>query len=140
MEDLFGVFLAIIAFAISAASKSKKQQKKSAAAKAFEPIRAEQFEEPLEVELKPVAPAAAAKQVTNKPAAAQPETTLETHRHEGKQEIPCPADELRPSQRREEKPAAPSIPGLKLTFDRNSVVQGFVMSEILNRPRPGMRR
>lgn len=140
MEDLFGLLVAVIIFALSVASKSEKKQKKSAAANAFEPIRAEQFEQPQKTELKAAAPASAARQVTKKPVLEHFESVPEAHQHEGKPDAPCPAEEPRPSQRHDEKPAAPSIPGLNLTFDRNSVVQGFVMSEILNRPRPGMRR
>ena len=140
MEDLIGVLFAALIFAISTASKSKKRQKKSAAARAYEPIRAEQFEKPIEPELKAVAPKAVPKTVNQKPEPVKRMTSEFEHMHEGKAEAPCPAEEVRPAQRVAEQPAATGIPGLNLKFDRNAVLQGFVMNEILNRPRPGMRR
>jgi len=79
-----------------------------------------------------------------KATAAAEQVSFEDHFHEGRQDVPCPAVEReapRPRPSEQKMPAAaPAVPGIKLSFDQNSVVHGFVMSEILNRPRPGTRR
>ena len=94
--------------------------------------------------LKPAAPAAAKKTVN----AVQTQLDLkkaEPHEHEGKQGIPCPADEREAKAAQNTVPQtvpapAPAVPGLKLNFDRDSVLQAFVLSEVLNRPRSASRR
>ncbi len=145
MEDLFGVLCAALIFLLSVASKSRKNKKKNTV-QMHSAIPSEPQDKPQEIELRAAAPKAAtpkaAAKIVNDLQAAHVKQTPAAldHMHEGKAEAPCPAEEIRPSLRADEKPAAPAVPGLKLSFDRNSVVQGFVMSEILNRPRPGMRR
>ena len=83
-------------------------------------------------------------QTVQKPAAQTIQMGFEgAHRHEGKSEALCPAIEREMPRKKAEPvkaPDVPTIPGLNLSFDRNTVVQGFVMSEILNRPRADMRR
>lgn len=159
MEDIVVGLIFVAAAILSSIAKNKKTAKNTEAYKSMRErhekdvrandavLRMEEVKQ--EAKARPAAPAkptytAAPKPVpaaTPKPVpAAAVKKKEELHRHEGRQDVPCPKDEPRPSQRREEKPAAPAVPGLKLSFDRNSVVQGFVMSEILNRPRPGMRR
>lgn len=140
MEDLFGVLFAALIFLLSVASKSQKNKKKNTV-QMHSAIPSKPQDKPQEIELRAAAPKAAAKIVNDLQAAHVKQTPAALdHIHEGKAEAPCPAEEIRPSLRVDEKPAAPAVPGLKLSFDRNSVVQGFLMSEILNRPRPGMRR
>ena len=82
--------------------------------------------------------------VQKQPAKEPVRSTFESaHQHEGRQDIPCPAVERelpRIQAKKEEKKPAATVPGLKLQFDQNAVLQGFVMSEILNRPRSGARR
>lgn len=138
IESIAGILIVIVAFLVKSAQKKQRKETVSAQ-QAADTLRAEMSaHSETERKLKPAPPAAAARA-----AAMQSMATADVpdHRHEGKSEAPCPATEKRPSERRDENAAAaPAIPGLKLTFDRNTVLQGFVMSEILNRPRPGMRR
>lgn len=149
MEGLLELLLPLAVLVISYLAKSSKSKKAVIAHKEAAKLRTtesylrrEEMQD--EQKLRPAAPAAVTKIAEKQPEIkAQPvpaESPVEKHHHEGRLEAPCPADEPRPSQRIKEKPAAPKVPGLQLSFDRNSVVQGFVMSEILNRPRPGMRR
>ena len=149
MEDILVVILIAVAAALS---KSAKKAKNKRAVQAFEAMRGSpakpamtndaqlrQAEMKLE-QPKPVAPAAAKNVVNPEPAEMARE---EVHHHEGKPDIPCPAVEREmPRIKVEEKTEmpAPAIPGLNLEFNRNTVLQGFVMSEILNRPRSGLRR
>lgn len=67
----------------------------------------------------------------------------EAHVHEGKP-MPCPADERdrprpRPSDMSPSQGHAVVIPGLALAFNKNTLLQGVIMSEILSRPRLGRR-
>ena len=102
------------------------------------------FDQPEEKSLKPAAPAAAKKTVN----AVQTQLDLKMnapHEHEGKQGIPCPADEREMNAARRSAPQtmpapASAVPGLKLNFDRKTVLQAFVLSEVLNRPRSASRR
>ena len=153
MEGLLEIALPLLVLVISFVAKSSKSKKaviqhmEAAKVRTTESyLRREEMKQ--EQKLRPAAPAAVEKMPEKIPEK-QPESKEQPlfaeglaieHRHEGRQDVPCPADEIRPSQRVAQKPKVPMVPGLKLSFDRNSVVQGFVMSEILNRPRPGMRR
>lgn len=133
MDILFGLIVIVAAFAAKIgkqkATTNKSAVSHEAAGNAHQAPQAKP-------QIKAAAPAAAAKTI-----AKQPVKVEEVHFHEGRQDVPCPATEKRPGERRNEKPEnTPAISGLNLSFDRNTVLQGFVMSEILNRPRSGMRR
>ena len=142
-ESLLELLLPLIVVVFSFAARASKNKKAVAAHRASSAdfdarlrgtnAEPQKNETRMEQTLRPAAPAAAKVAVT------APVTLQEEHFHEGRPEAPCPATEARPSERRETT-AIPEIPGLKLSFDRNTVLQGFVMSEILNRPRPGARR
>ena len=102
------------------------------------------FDQPEKKVLKPAAPAAAQNAV-NAVRTKIDQKAAEPHEHEGKQGIPCPADEreLRADQpviQRKAPAATKTVPGLKLNFDRDSVLQAFVLNEVLNRPRSASRR
>lgn len=155
MEEMLELLLPLAVLVVSYLVKSSKSKKAVIAHKEAARMRTTEgylrqdetkYEQPT---LRPAAPAAATKIAEKKP---EPEIKVQQvsmegltldHQHEGRQDVPCPAVEREmPHIRTEEKtqPNAKSVPGLKLSFDRNTVLQGFVMSEILNRPRPGMRR
>lgn len=147
MEELLELALPLLVLVISFVAKSSKSKKaviqhmEAAKLRTTESyLRREEMQD--EQKLRPAAPAAVEKMAEKQPEIkVQPVfAERDDHQHEGRLDVPCPADEPRPSQRLKEKPAVPVVPGIRLVFDRNSVLQGFVMSEILNRPRPGMRR
>jgi len=133
MEVVFGLIVVAAAFAAKMGKQKATTKKYTASHTAAGNVYQATEDRP---QIKAAAPAAAAKTV-----AKQPVKVVEEHFHEGRQDVPCPATEKRPGERRNENASdAPAIPGLKLSFNRNAVLQGFVMSEILNRPRSGMRR
>lgn len=149
MEDILVGILFVIAAALL---KNTQKMKNERAVQAYEAMRkstdglsranaARIRQEEMKLERpKPVASAAVKNAVTPEPVVKVRE---EVHHHEGKPDIPCPAMERempRIKAKKKTEASAPSIPGLNLSFDRKTVLQGFVMSEILNRPRPGMRR
>ena len=131
MDILFGLIVIVAAFAAKIgkqkATTNKSAVSHEAAGNAHQAPQAKP-------QIKAAAPAAAAKTI-----AKQPVKVEEVHFHEGRQDVPCPATEARPMLRAQDQ-VVPEIPGLQMKFDRNTVLQGFVMSEILNRPRPGVRR
>ena len=137
MEDMFDILIGLFFVVVAVAAKMGKKTGKQTAntnKTATKVMRDVQFQKE---EMKTQAPVqTAVKAQTEKP---KPVVKAEEHFHEGKQDVPCPATEARPMLRAQEQ-AVPEIPGLQMKFDRNTVLQGFVMSEILNRPRPGMRR
>lgn len=145
MEELLELIVPFIFVIVAALSKIKSKQSEqsrkrmdelsASAQTARELLRREQAE--AQAAPRPVAPAAVSK-VTEMPAS-QP---VEEHFHEGRQDVPCPAVEREMPRIQPEKkqPKKVTVPGLNLAFDRNAVLQGFVMGEILNRPRPGVRR
>lgn len=145
MEEILVVVIIAVATALSKSAKKVKSNKAVQYRKAYEAMQKAintqtldaqlRMEETLDAAPTPPAPEPAADQ--------KPAPAVEMHQHEGKPDIPCPAIEREKPRVKPETPqtpAAPVIPGLNLTFDRNSVVQGVVMSEILNRPRVGARR
>lgn len=140
MEDLIGVFFAIIAFAISVAAKSKKSKSETAKTVSAFAVNEKAIESS---QLKPAAPAGAAKVLEKQIKVEQSSMEMASdHQHEGRQDVPCPAveREMPRMQPKKKQTKTATVPGLNLAFDRNTVLQGFVMSEILNRPRSGMRR
>lgn len=138
MEEMMELIFGLIVVAAAFAAKMGKQKATTKKYTASHDAAGSMYQAPQEKpQIKAAAPAAAAKIVEKQ----QPVLQTEMHFHEGKKEAPCPVTEKRPSERRNENAAdAPVIPGLNLSFNRNTVLQGFVMSEILNRPRSGMRR
>lgn len=124
MEEIFegvvGIAVVVIALLLKSTKKNKQKTKVNSI------LQKAQTEE------------AVIAQETVKPAVFE-----QPHEHEGKKDVPCPAEERekpRPVENKVSVQPAPVIPGLNLKFDRNSVLQGVVMSEILNRPRVGRRR
>lgn len=151
MEELLELLLPLTVLVISYLAKSSKSKKAVIAHKEAAKMRTtegylRQNETKYEQTLRPAAPAAVEKMAEKQPEIKVQQVSMEgvsDHQHEGRQDVLCPAVEREmPRIRTEEKmqPKTKNVPGLKLSFDRNAVLQGFVMSEILNRPRPGMRR
>lgn len=152
MED---IVVAIVFLAIAVISRTAKRKKSARAVEAHRAMQehytgdAKVSESKLRMEemrseasLKATPPVAAAKVVAQQEKSMK-KTPVQDHVHEGRQDVLCPAEEremLRQTPVSPKKSDAPTIPGLNLKFDNNTVLQGFVMSEILNRPRSGMRR
>ena len=140
MEELFDILIGIFFIVAAIAAKTgKKNGKKTvnvskAASKVMRDVQYQKEELKAEAPVRTATPMT--RMQTEKP---RPVEKIESHFHEGRQDVPCPATEVRPMDRAKEH-TVPAVPGLKMAFDRNTVLRGFVMSEILNRPRPGMRR
>lgn len=152
METVFEMILPIAIIVISIIAKNKNARKK-AMSKALVNMMREKAKETQQLNTpQPAEKAAAA--VVNTPSVAEgvlhaapaeegikkPVEAVPDHEHEGK-DPSCPA--LNPAQHRPalraetEQKAAPApvqIPALNIAFDRQSVVQGVIMSEVLTRP------
>lgn len=152
MEEVFEAVLAGAIILISIIAKNKNARKK-AMSKALVAMMREKAKETQQLNtLQPAEKVAAA--VVNTPSVAEgvlraapaeesikePAEVAPDHEHEGK-DPSCPAlnpEQHRPALRTEtEQKAAPApvqIPALNIAFDRQSVVQGVIMSEVLTRP------
>lgn len=143
MEGLLPLLIIIISFALSASNRRKRQAASQRAPAKTVSAKAAVNKAPKKAGIPKTMPEPLKAQKEEPDEDSERDGSIdmppmEPHEHEGKP-MPCPAEERelpRPRPAAQTAVTAPVRPAaLQLNFNRNSVVQGVVMAEVLTRPK-----